>query len=359
MRVAFVAMETSRHDGTPGARRLERVARLLAERNHEVTVFCGQWWDDYSDERTVDGVRYRAVTLGTALSSFCARLPYLLARYRPDVVHARPTPPEQVLAAMTGGKLARAPTMVEWYGDEGLDEEDRTTGWVVGKPGRIVTPSEFVQTTVRELGAPPENTCVIPESIDFSAIEAAEPAEDVDVVYARHLDADANVDDLILGLAELRERDWQAAIVGDGPLRAEYETEVEKFRIDDRVRFVGDCGRERRLSLYRGAHVFVQTAYRELFATELLWALACGCVGVVEYQAESSAHELIESYDRSYRVTDPKELADAIVDAGEFPHWTLDDGLENYSHAQVLRQYLAEYRSIRGEPTLGHRFSRS
>ena len=56
MRVAFVAMETSRHEDTPATRRLERVARLLADRGHEVTVFCGQWWDDYADERVVDGV---------------------------------------------------------------------------------------------------------------------------------------------------------------------------------------------------------------------------------------------------------------------------------------------------------------
>jgi glycosyltransferase involved in cell wall biosynthesis len=349
MRVAFVAIETTRQEEASGTRRLERVARLLADRGHDVTIFCSQWWDDYDDEMVVDGVRYRAVTLGRAPSSFFARLPVLLGRYRPDVIHTRPVPPKQVIAAVAGSKLGRAPLAVEWYGNENVDESERGTRWAASKSNRVITPSEFVRTSVRELGGTDGNTCVIPESIDFSEIEAAEPAEEVDVVYAHPLDESANVDDLLLGLAELRERDWSATIIGTGPLREEYETEVQKLRIDDRVEFVGACDRQKRLSIYRGAHAFVQTAYREVFATELLWALACGCIGIVEYQAESSAHELIENYDRSYRVTDPQELADAIVDAGEFEQLTRDDDWLEYDHDRIIEQYLAEYREIQAE----------
>jgi len=346
MRVAFVAMETSRHEDTPATRRLERVARLLADRGHEVTVFCGQWWDDYDDEMVVDGVRYRAVTLGTAPSSFFARIPFLLARYRPDVVHTRPTPQNQVFAAIAGSSVARAPLAIEWYGTEDLDEENRATRWATSKPQRVITPSEFVRTSAREVGATDDNICVIPESIDFSSIGAVDPVEEIDVVYAHPLDGSANVDDLLLGLAELRERDWSATIVGDGPLREEYEAETAKLRIDDRVRFAGACGRQRRIGIYRGAHVFVQTAYREVFATELLWALACGCVGIVEYQTESSAHELIENYDRSYRVTDPQGLADAVVDAAELDHLRVDEFWRAYDHEAVIEDYIDVYRAI-------------
>lgn len=343
MRVAFVAMETTRQADSASARRFERIARLLADRGHEVTVFCGQWWDSYTDEWTVDGLRYRGVTLGTALSSFCTRLPALLGAYNPDVVHTRPVPSEQVLAARTGSRLARAPLFVEWFGDERLPDQRRTK-WAATTPSRVVTPSQLVRTRVREYGATGEQTLVIPESIDADRIDSAEPAEGIDVVYAHPLDASANIEDLLLGLAELRERDWSATIIGDGPKRDDYEQEAADLRIDDRVNFVGACDRQRRLELYRGAHAFVQTAYREQFATELLWALACGCIGIVEYQAESSAHELIENYARSYRVTDPQELADAIVDAGEFEHQTRNDDWDSYDHEVVIEQYLDAYR---------------
>jgi len=345
MRVAFVAMETTRQADSPGARRFERIARLLSDRGHDVTIFCGQWWDAYDDEWTVDGLRYKGVTLGRALSSFCTRLPALLAVYNPDIVHTRPVPGEQVLAAMVGSQLVRAPLFVEWFGDERL-APSRRTEWATTKPTRIVTPSELVRTRVRELGATRSQTRIIPESIDFDRIDSVDPAEEIDVVSAHRLDASANIEDLLLGLAELRERDWTATVIGDGPKREAYEQEATDLRIDDRVTFVGACDRDRRLKLYRGAHAFVQTAYREQFATELLWALACGCVGIVEYQAESSAHELIENYDRSYRVTDPQGLADAIVDTGEFDHQTKNDAWESHDHDIVIEQYLDAYRTV-------------
>jgi len=50
-----------------------------------------------------------------------------------------------------------------------------------------------------------------------------EPGEAIDVIYARRLDEGANLESLLLGLAELRGRDWQANVIGDGPERETYE----------------------------------------------------------------------------------------------------------------------------------------
>ncbi len=349
MRVALVAMETTvRHD-TPENRRIERVAHQLAGQSHDVTLFCPQWWNDYTDKRLVDGVTYRGVTVGSASTSFAVRLPVLLARHRPDVVHTRPVPPRQVRAASIGSTLARAPLVVEWYGNEDLPDRSRSKRAIVTKPDQLITPSELVRTRVRELGADDDTVTVIPESIDYDRIQTVEPAQGVDVAYAHPLDETANIEDLLLGLAELRDRDWSATIIGDGPKREAYEQETADLRIDDRVSFVGACDRKRRLRIYRGAHAFVQTAYRECFATELLWALACGCVGVIQYQAESSAHELIENYQRSYQVTNPQQLADAIVDAGGFAHQTGDQEWSRFDHERIIEQYPAVYRDCREE----------
>ena len=347
MRVAMVSMETTRTRDTLGVRRFERIARLLADRGHDVTIFCAQWWDDYRDTHVADGVRYCGVTFGRALTSFCTRIPYLLARYRPDVVHVRPTPPEQVPAARSGSRLARAPLLAEWYGDERLPDDSRTGQWAATLPDRTITPSELVRTQVRERGADGDDVSVIPEGIDVSLVDDIDPAKEIDVAYAHPLDESANIEALFLALAELRERGWSARIIGDGPMREEYEQQAEDLRIDDRVEFVGACDRQQRLAIYRGAHAFVQTAYREYFATELLWALACGCVGIVEYQAESSAHELIENYDRSFRVTDPQTLADAIVDAGGFEYRDRDTAWDRFDHDEVIEQYLDTYNSLR------------
>jgi glycosyltransferase involved in cell wall biosynthesis len=205
----------------------------------------------------------------------------------------------------------------------------------------------MVRTTVREHGASGDRTAVVPESIDMDQIRTTDPAETVDVAFAHPLDESANVESLLLGLAELRERGWSAKIVGDGPHREDYERQVSDLRIDDRVEFVGACDREERISIYRGAHVFVQTAYREYFASELLWALACGCIGIVEYQADSSAHELIETYRRSFRVTDDEELTAAIQEAAGMERLDRDPAMDRFDHEEVLERYLECYRDLR------------
>ncbi|MFB6298306.1 MAG: glycosyltransferase [Salinirussus sp.] len=348
MRVALVALETSHLADTPGNRRFDRVARGLADRGHDVTVFCAQWWRGVETERIVDGVRYAPVTIGRQPPTFCAKLPAVLARHRPDVIHARPVPPGQVVAAGIGRQLARSPLVVDVFGDEEIGD-GRVARRAVTTPDCLVTPSELVRTQVRRMGAADDDTGVVPESIDFGRIGSVEPASDVDVAYAHRLDASANLGDLLLGLAELRDRDWSARIVGDGPRRSTYERQAADLRIDDRVEFVGECDRERRISIYRGAHAFVQTATREYFATELLWALACGCLGIVEYQARSSAHELIENYDRSFRVTDPQQLADAIVDCGSHERHRIDDRWADYDHRAVAEQYVRTYRELVSE----------
>jgi glycosyltransferase involved in cell wall biosynthesis len=346
MRVAFVTEQTVFHDGTEGRERVHRLAAALADRGHDVTVFCSRWWPDDVEFWERDGVRFRAVTVDTAISSFVTRVPVLLALFRPDVVHTTPAPPIQVAAASKGGTLARAPVVLEWFGDEDLPDS-RWTSRAVSTPDRIVTPSELVRTEVRERGADVDDTQAVPQSIDASLVESVEPSEAADVVYAREMDDDANVQSLLLGLAELRQRDWSATIIGDGPRREEFERQAADLRIDDRVTVAGDLPREERVAIYKGAHTFVQTAYRENFATELLWALACGCVGIVEYQADSSAHELIEHYQRSFRVTDDEGIAEAIADAGRFERRTMDAELAaEYDHSEFVEQYLSTYREL-------------
>ncbi|MFB6141739.1 MAG: glycosyltransferase family 4 protein [Halorientalis sp.] len=351
MRVAFVTERTAFAEPTAGRERLRRVATNLAARDHEVTVYCTRFWPGDAETFEHEGVTYRGVTVDSAHTSFLTRLPGLLATARPDVVHASPDPPGQVAAAKAGARMARAPLVVEWYGDEDLPE-GRRTRYAVRTPALVVTPSELVRTRVRELGAAEDATRVIPESIDFPLVEETPPAEGdaaADVVYARELDADANVDSLLLALAELRDRDWTATVIGEGPEREGYERQARDLRIDDRVTFAGDLDRAERVARYRAAHTFVQTASRVEFASELLWALACGCVGIVEYQAASSAHELIETYERSFRVTDDEELADAIAEAGQFDRETVDDAFAEYDHDAVLERYLESYRDCIGE----------
>ena len=346
MRLALVVERSSRwSEGEPREReRLRWLAERLSDRGHEVQLFCTQFWDGYERRLRSRGVTYRAVTVAPARSTFGARLGPMLAGYRPAAVHARPTPPAALAGARLGATAARSPLVVEWTGHEQPGVFEGGLGRrAVRTADRTLVPSGIVGTLVRELGVPEGAVEQVPHAIDPALIRDTEPRNGADIVYAGTLDAAANVEDLLLALAELRTRGWSAQVIGTGPRRERYEELAAEYRIDDRVEFVGDLPRTERIARLRDSHAFVQTRLEEPFATELLWALACGCVGIVEYQAGSSAHELVSGTGRGVRVTTPEELSDALFEAADRPKRDYDPAFERYGWSNVLEQYRSAY----------------
>jgi glycosyltransferase involved in cell wall biosynthesis len=352
MHVAFVSQWTAQHHETGATERTRRVSEALAARGHDVTVCCARWWEGSLPRFEQNDVTYLAVEdIGgvealSAVGSFAAKLPAHLLKLRPDVVQVVNSPPEHVLAAKRACRPLRVPVVVDWW-------HDADDSWVEYKRAvraatTILVPSELVRTQVREHGAPAATIETIPESIDVDLVRDAPVDRRADIVYANDLDGTANVESFLLALAELRGQTWRATVIGDGPAREQAMETASDLRIDDRVSFLGDLPAEEFVPILKGARVFAQTAERKPFATELLWALACGCVGLVEYQAGSSAHELVVGTDRGRRVTSPQELATAISDAAAAPPRTRSENYDAYDHDAVLDRYLETYRDAIG-----------
>ena len=353
MRVAFVSMYTHHTRDTPAVRRQQRLIRLLSSTPHEIVVCCSRWWDGDHVEFEQDGISYRAVEGEFSTNRFVTKLPFALRKVAPDVVHVPNSPARHARAAKPACRVLRVPMVVDWW----AETDDDATGdakKIAGKADRIIVPSETVKTTVREYGASEAAVTVIPDGLDFSLIESAPVEDEFDLVYSRHLDEYANVETFLLALAELRDREWSAAIIGNGPAAADAERTARDLRIRDRVSFLGELSDEQRVAVLKGAHVFAQTAEQEPFATNLLWALACGCVGIAEYQVGSAAHELVEEKSRlpdtrGNLVSTPQELADEIVAAGDAAHRTIDAAYEQYDYGEMLEQYLTCYRAAEND----------
>ena len=358
MRVAFVCVETPHLAHSAQARRMRRTAELLAERGHEITVCCTRWWDGDHPTFEENDVTYRAVTARPSTERFAVALPFALRRIAPDVIHAGGWPAAVAISAATAGRtLGRSPVVVDWFGDEpasGSGAGSSTLRRSAARlPHRVLVPSRHVETQVRSLGTNEGAIRVIPESIDMGLVQDRTAVGPATIVTSRTLDEDANVETLLLALAELRNRDWQATVIGDGPERFRYVRQARDLRIEDRVSFPGALPLDERLSRYKAAHVFVQTAEWCPFASELLWALACGCVGIVDYQAESAAHELVEHRERGFLTTSGEELTDAIKSAGSIPHAEVNEEFAEYDDGAVLEQYLACYREVLGDGESG------
>jgi len=343
VRIAFVATTTAHHGDDWNARRMRGVAERLAARGHDVTVCCTQWWDGDHPAFDFEGVTYRRVTAEPAPRAFLARLPLVLNGLAPDVIHVATDPYLAVSAAKVTGMIRRTPVVVEWW----ARADDTAPPWrryrAARSAHRVFVPSRTIETTVREYGADPDAIDVLPDSVDMAGIRSAPVDTRADVVYARDLDEHANAEEFLLAMAELRDREWRVAIIGDGPARSDIERTARDLRIDDRVEFLGALDPEAQRPILKGAHVFVQTATWAPFATELLRALACGCVGVVEYQSGSAAHELVEEDPRGSLVTSPQEIADEIAAAASMESWTVNEAYAPYDHDAVLDRYVDCY----------------
>ncbi|WP_224269819.1 glycosyltransferase [Haloprofundus salinisoli] len=344
MRVAFVSMLTTHHEETPETRRTRRTIRFLQSRGHEVVVLCAQWWGGDVSEFDHEEITYRRVTDEPTTRGFVSKLPFALRKAGADVIHATNSPPGQVTAAKAAGRFLRTPVVVDWWDDVGYARSGYRRA--AKRADLVVVPSQTVKTQVREYGTSESDIEVVPECIDTSLVRETDADERAQLVYARHLDEHANVESFLLSLAELRDRDWSAVVVGDGPERGRAERTARDLRIDDRVAFLGELSDADLVSVLKGAHVFVQTAEREPFARNLLWALACGCVSVVEYQVGSSAHELVEGRERGSLATSPQEIAERIAAAGAFDHWTYDEAFDGYDCENVLGRYVDCYERV-------------
>ncbi|MCL9815353.1 glycosyltransferase family 4 protein [Natronocalculus amylovorans] len=349
MRVTFVSMETPHRRDMPAIVRLSRLARTLAADGHEITICCTKWWEGEHKTFEQHDIEYRAVTDTPSTRSFAAKLPFVLRKCNSDVIHLLNSPPALVRAARAATTFRRTPIVVDWWSDVDGDSA-RSYEKAVRSSDRVVVPSRFIETMVREHGAAESTVQVIPEGVKMDLIREVEPKDGIDMVYSRRLDEHANVETFLLALAELRNRGWNAVVIGDGPTRQDAERTARDLRIDDKVRFVGDLPIRDRVSLFKGAHVFAQTAEFEPFASELLWALACGCVGIVEYQVGSSAHELVEGKSklegtRGRLVTSPQELAEEVVATRSLSRMKVDNAYDAYSYDTVVDDYLAVYES--------------
>lgn len=344
MRVAVVSMYTHHHRDDPAVARTRRVAEGLAAAGHHVEWLCAQWWEGEPATFEQRDVLYRAVTGSPSLGSFRSKLAFALRRVEPAVIHAATVPPAQAVTAVTAGRLLRVPVVADWWRPDRTEGSERAYRKAARKPARSLVPSETVRTSVRELGADGDSVRVVPESIDFELVRGASVDDRADVAYCRErLDEHANVESFLLALAELRDRDWQAVVIGDGPARRSAERTARDLRIDDRVAFLGRVEPAEFVPILKGARAVAQTATQEPFATGLLWGLACGCVGIVEYQAGSSAHELVETYDRGRRVTSPQELADEIVACRSLPQRAVAETFSGFDHDAILDRFREEY----------------
>jgi phosphatidylinositol alpha-mannosyltransferase len=123
---------------------------------------------------------------------------------------------------------------------------------------------------------------IVPNGVNLAAFHpngrppADARAESAELLFLHRLEPRNGVGTVLDAMPRILERFPTArlTVVGDGPLRAHYESRTRP--LGDRVRFLGVVPGEARPDLYRGADLYLCPSVRGSFGVTLLEAMACG-----------------------------------------------------------------------------------
>ena len=327
-------------------RRYFEIGRRLAA-CHDVHILSFAWWQNQSREARAPGLTYTSVGRSVPLyrkngkRSASEAIRFGLAVAQPivagrfDVIDCASFPYFSVLSGALAARLARTPMIVTWlelwgrywleyWGWKGVVGRMVESG-AVAATQRAVAVSDFTRTRLlrARFGPPAQRVSVIPNGVDFAAINAA-PSDVVqaEVVYVGRLLAHKRVDLLLRAAEILRRRSTglRLVIVGDGPEKASLTALAGSLGLTDAVTFLGFVPEARVHGILKASRIFVLPSEREGFGAVVLEANSAGTPAVVVRSAESAAAQLV--VDGITGVTcaaDPGELAQAIERCLDLP----------------------------------------
>ena len=279
-------------------KRLWELAKRLAQRGHEVTLFAMKYWEG-DDIIIKEGVRLWGVCPPQKLYVHGRRsitepiyfawkvLPPLL-KERFDIIDCQNFPYFPCFSAKLCSVVKRTPLIITWlevWGDYWFEYLGRKgiLGLTVEKltaklSNKNIAISERTKRDLQKLGV--GDIKVIPCGIDSEKIEGVKPLEEEsDVIFAGRLFKENNVDVLIRAVALMRKEipDVKCIIIGDGPEKQRLEKITKGLKVENNVKFTGFLPDDDDVIAYmKSSKVFLFPTTRNGFGMAALEANACG-----------------------------------------------------------------------------------
>jgi glycosyltransferase involved in cell wall biosynthesis len=313
-----------------------RFARALARRGHEVTLLVG-WIDSAFAMPELNGVVVEELGRRQVRAMFgplCAHL----RRRRPDVVFSAEDHLNcmVLLAAKVTGSQAKISgssrvTPYDTYSSNLLDKRwvlKQLMRLVMGRADALTCVSQDMVAQYRTVFRSPKHVCVYNIVDDeHSRHRMREPVDDAWfhdadhplLVAAGRLAPWKGFADLIeamtLGPAE---RGARLLILGDGPLRADLQAQIERLGLEQSVRLMGYV--DNPLKYFTHATAFVLSSLVEGMPNVLVEAMMCGCTPV-STDCPTGPRELLDDGKIGYLVAprSPPALAVGILAALDKP----------------------------------------
>lgn len=274
MRILFLSDGQSIHT--------QRFAKHFCEAGHEVHLAS---FRNYN----ISGVKFHLLpTYGLGKVGYLfslLRLRMIAMKIKPDIIHAHHLTSYGFLAAMARLK----PLIVTAWGSDLLiaPQESRILRWATSKTlvaaDVITTVGEHMNVPAIELGAQVSKIHVIPFGVDVNIFyPRRDPSlfpNKLNIISTRKFAPIYDIQTLLdaLGLIKKRGLYFTATLVGDGPLRNDFENRVEKLGIVSEVNFLGHVEHNVLARLLAEANIFVTSSISDGNNISLNEAMACGC----------------------------------------------------------------------------------
>jgi len=319
-------------------KRVWELARRLTARGHEVHVFGMKHWDGNS-LCVREGVYLHGVcpprilfdgdrrSIGEAIF-FARKVMCPLLHERFDVIDCQNFPYFPSFSSKLASLLRNSGLVLTWHevwndywydylGKKGLVGKcvERIVAHLANN---IIAVSETTRKGLEEIGVPRNLVRVIPNGIDFKAIEAVASAnEQSDIIFAGRLIKEKNVDLLMraISLVKTVKPDIRCIVIGDGPERKTLERLMKALDISENVRMKGFLrDGDEVLSFMKSAKAFVLPSVREGFGIVALEANACGLPIITVKHPRNAVCDLVEHGQNGLvcQLSD-RDLADSIL----------------------------------------------
>lgn len=313
------------------------LARRLAQRGHDVTLFGMKHWDG-PDAVMREGVRlcgiYPSANLYTKNRRafwppvrFGLAVTPMMIRGDFDIIDVANFPYFSCFSARLGATITQAKLVVTWievwgsYWREYLGVPGQLAEIVekatTNLTSNVVAISEMTKRDLHSLGFA-GSVQVIPCGVDLIQTSITEPStERIDILFSGRLIKDKNIDLLVRAVARLVPSfpAIHCVIIGDGPERTAIEALVERLELKSNIVMRPFATNHAEVfSMMKAAKVFALPSTREGFGIVAVEANACGIPVVTIDHPRNAARELIiDGVNGHLSRLDDGDLADKLA----------------------------------------------
>jgi glycosyltransferase involved in cell wall biosynthesis len=189
---------------------------------------------------------------------------------------------------------------------------------------------------------------VIPNGVDstyFVPAAGKPPPQPFRWLFVGRLQTQKNLGWLITRLGALKDLSWELHIVGDGPLKGDWQQLAQSLGVAPRLTWHGWLPREQILPHYQNAHALVQPSLYEGMANTVLEAMACGLAIVASDEPANRALVEGSGSGACLPLADPSAAEIVLRATMTEGHWKLwgthahTHAIEHFSWPQVAKAY--------------------